>query len=79
MWFGARESVVMPFCALLRRVFNKGKPYLTFRCAGYMAASRTKDEPCGLPSLGMKGRLGQSFDFQNQRQLIKKHSTLERV
>jgi hypothetical protein len=24
IWFDARESVVMPFCALLERVFNQG-------------------------------------------------------
>jgi hypothetical protein len=33
-----------------------------------MTASRTKDEP--LLPLWMKDRLGQSFDFQKQRQLI---------
>ena len=31
--------------------FNKGKPYLTFRCVGNLTASRTKDEPCGLSFL----------------------------
>jgi hypothetical protein len=36
--------------------------YLTF----LLRASRTKDEP--LLPLGMKDRLCQGFDFQNQRQ-----------
>ena len=45
IWFDARESVVIHFRALLRRVFNQGiLPLLT------------------------KDHLGQSFDFQNQRQ-----------
>jgi hypothetical protein len=33
-----------------------------------MTALRVKDEP--LPPLGTKNSLGQSFDIQNQRQLI---------
>ena len=32
-----------------------------------------------LSGSGMKDRLGQSFDLQNQRQSIKKHSTLEGI
>ena len=47
----------MPLCALLGRIFNNGKPFLTFRCVGYVIASRIKDEP--LLPLGMKeDRLG---------------------
>ena len=57
----------MPFRTLLERVFelqpgHKCSPISHFRCAGYVTASPTKDEP--LLPLGMKDRLGQSFDLQ---------------
>ena len=51
IWSDECEGVVMPFCALLGWVFNKGKPYLTFHCVGNMIASRTKDEPRSLSFL----------------------------
>ena len=44
IWFDVRESVVMPFRALLEQVFNQGSLISHFRCTGYMTASRTKDE-----------------------------------
>jgi hypothetical protein len=57
-----RESIVIPFRAVLEQVFNH---ISHFRCAGYMTASLTKDKP--LLPLGMKDRIGQRFDFQNQQ------------
>jgi hypothetical protein len=85
-WFDARESVVIPFCALLERVFNQ-RAYLMndyvalsqspLYCTGYMAASRTKGEP--LLPLGMKNGLGQSFNFSKPAPIDIRHSTLDRV
>jgi hypothetical protein len=63
----ARESIVRCSSVLFLSESSTGAFHVVlFRYAGYMNALRTKDEP--LLPLGMKDSLGQSFDFQNQRQ-----------